>query len=430
MDAKVAAILCITYVLLSTIAAVVHYFLFKWRLRTKFVIYNTFAIGLTFCLSAWMFRDSFSIVRLIVFAILITIAGGVIQEIIMGGLGGPIKKIRNGLNSLSKGDFTTKVEINSQDEIGEIVDHLNSMIKEIAILIDAIKNSTGDNINMAEELEALSTLMFDNAQATSQRTDTVDNEAEKMNTSMKASAGEMEKAAKNIEMIALAVQETTNTINDISKSAAEARDITEKAVIEAKSTSDKIDDLGNATRNISKITEAITDISEQTNLLALNATIEAARAGESGKGFAVVAGEIKELARQTSDATGEINEMVQEIQRTAMRTVTGITQITGIIDQSNEIVTSIAVSIEEQSATTREIAANVSEASEGIQGVNDKVRLGMETATNIADEISEINKDAAKTRESSSQVTSNAIELSKLAKDFQEKAERFILPEL
>jgi methyl-accepting chemotaxis protein len=65
---------------------------------------------------------------------------------------------------------------------------------------------------------------------------------------------------------------------------------------------------------ISKVTETITEISEQTNLLALNATIEAARAGEAGKGFAVVANEIKELAKQTSDATQEIKRKIESVQ--------------------------------------------------------------------------------------------------------------------
>jgi len=72
--------------------------------------------------------------------------------------------------------------------------------------------------------------------------------------------------------------------------------------------------LGSAAQEIDRVTETITEISSQTNLLALNATIEAARAGEAGKGFAVVAGEIKELARQTADATEDIKRRISGIQ--------------------------------------------------------------------------------------------------------------------
>jgi methyl-accepting chemotaxis protein len=89
----------------------------------------------------------------------------------------------------------------------------------------------------------------------------------------------------------------TSTINEIAQKPEKARDITNEAVAQAKSASERIDKLGKAADEIGKATETITEISEQTNLLALNATIEAARAGEAGKGFAVVATEIKELAK-------------------------------------------------------------------------------------------------------------------------------------
>lgn len=93
----------------------------------------------------------------------------------------------------------------------------------------------------------------------------------------------------------------------------------------------------------------ITEISEQTNLLALNATIEAARAGEAGKGFAVVANEIKELARQTADATSEIKEQIEGIQGSTSGTVSEIDEILKVINDVNEIVSNIATAVEEQS---------------------------------------------------------------------------------
>src|SRR5208283_4511868 len=114
-----------------------------------------------------------------------------------------------------------------------------------------------------------------------------------------------------------------------------------------------------AALDIGKVTETITAISDQTKLLALNATIEAARAGAAGKGFAVVAHEIKELARQTADATEDIKAKVGGIQGATKGTLEDLARISEIIGQVSETVGSIASAIEEQSAVTKDIAQNV-----------------------------------------------------------------------
>jgi methyl-accepting chemotaxis protein len=127
----------------------------------------------------------------------------------------------------------------------------------------------------------------------------------------------------------------------------------------ATNASSNINQLGEAANTIGKVIETNTDISEQVNLLALNTTIEAARAGEAGKGFAVVANEIKELAKQTANATQEIKEKIGGIQGTTSTTVRQITEITQVITIVNDVVTNIATAVEEQSAATLEIADNV-----------------------------------------------------------------------
>ena len=100
----------------------------------------------------------------------------------------------------------------------------------------------------------------------------------------------------------------------------------------------------------------ISDIAAQTNLLALNATIEAARAGEAGKGFAVVAAEVKSLAAQTTNATGEIAAQIGCIQQATEVAVTSIANIRETIDRMSETSQSVAAAVGQQSIATQGIA--------------------------------------------------------------------------
>lgn len=114
-------------------------------------------------------------------------------------------------------------------------------------------------------------------------------------------------------------------------------------------------ELASAADKLGKVTETITEISEQTNLLALNATIEA------GKGFAVVANEIKDLAKQTADATMEIKALIDNVQNTTAITGNGINSIPEVIGGVNDTIPGIATAVEEQTATTNEIVQNIAQ---------------------------------------------------------------------
>jgi methyl-accepting chemotaxis protein len=110
------------------------------------------------------------------------------------------------------------------------------------------------------------------------------------------------------------------------------------------------------------VVRLITAIAEQTNLLALNATIEAARAGDMGKGFAVVAGEVKDLARQTAQATEQITARIAAIQDSSTAAAAAIGEIANVITRIGDYTTTIASAVEEQPATTAEVSRNVTEA--------------------------------------------------------------------
>jgi methyl-accepting chemotaxis protein len=137
------------------------------------------------------------------------------------------------------------------------------------------------------------------------------------------------------------------------------------------------------------VTKVITSIAQQTNLLALNATIEAARAGQAGKGFAVVAQEVKELANSTARATGEISQKIEAIQAGTKKAATVIDDVTRIIGQIDNISNAIALAVETQTVSTKEISVNVQQAAsrttEMAKNTGTVASVAQETARGVAE---------------------------------------------
>ena len=326
---------------------------------------------------------------------------------------GPIQEAVAGLKDIAEGegDLTMRLDANSKDEVGEMAHWFNVFIEKLQGIVKQI----ADNSSAVDESSTLLTGISDNlltsAEDTSGRSTNVATAAEEMSANLNTVAAAMEESATNTSMVATAAEQMSATINEIAENAEKARGVSSQAVNQANNASEKMKELGNAANKIGKVTETITEISEQTNLLALNATIEAARAGEAGKGFAVVANEIKELAKQTADATLDIKNLIDDVQETSKSSEGEIGQISEVISGVNEIVGTIATAVEEQTAATQEIADNISQASQGIQEVNENVSQSSTVAIDIAQDIAEVSSAAQSISHGSSEVKESAQDL-------------------
>ena len=187
----------------------------------------------------------------------------------------------------------------------------------------------------------------------------------------------------------------------------------------------KISALGTAADEIGKVIEVIQDIAEQTNLLALNATIEAARAGEAGKGFAVVATEVKELARQTSQATEDIRHRVESIQGTTGEAIGALNEIAAVVTEVDQASRTIASAVEEQTATTKEIAHNVADAAVHAETVSNSVAESAVATKEVTHNISCVDQTAKRTAVDAGLARGAADAMSELAAQLREVIGQF-----
>ncbi|GAB4374374.1 MAG: globin-coupled sensor protein [Kiloniellaceae bacterium] len=272
--------------------------------------------------------------------------------------------------------------------LNDLADQFSEVIARIS---GALSTSAGD---MAKEAEGLQ----GTAQATADQAGTARHGAEEANA--------------NAQAVAAAVEELSASIAEIASQVSDAARVTDTAVNKAEAMTASVDGLNEAAEKVGGIIRLIEEIAEQTNLLALNATIEAARAGEAGKGFAVVAGEVKSLAQQTANATGEIAGHVRAIQDASTGVASQIAEISQAIGQMGHTSNAIASAIEEQTSVTQEISRSVSETSTGVGAV-------LEAMQSVSDA-------AARTQDSASLVTTASNDVRAKASELDDQSRVFI----
>jgi len=337
----------------------------------------------------------------------------------------PLARFESIIRAVASGDMTRQVQVTGRDEFGVMARALDSMRIELKTIFSTVKSRAESLKGAGRELGRVSGVMTQSAGETLEKANSVAAAAEEMSVSMTTVAAAVEETSANVSHIATSADQMITTISEIASRSDVASKSTKAAVEKARTASGNVDELGKAAQEIGKVTETITDISEQTNLLALNATIEAARAGEAGKGFAVVANEIKELARQTANATQEIKEKIEGIQASTRSTIAQIGDISDSVSHVNDIVGEIFAAIDEQAHTTREIAGNVGQASTGIQEVSRNVSETSLVSSEVAKDIALVNRLSDDMAGNSRTVKDSSENLSHMAEEFSRMLERF-----
>lgn len=375
----------------------------------------------------------------VIVSIVILISSIFIIFMFTGRISSRIKDFVHQVGYLAEGDLTHPISVRSNDELGEMGTHYNNALGKLKEMIEKIHGTSQIVASSAEELSASAeetnksiTEVANSIQSVATNNTEQTNYVNNMNENTSDILNKMNNIAANIESVkdnslatSLLSTEGNNKVRDVKRQMNEINSFVTQS-------SDAIYELSGKSKKIEEIVSLITSIADQTNLLALNAAIEAARAGEHGKGFAVVADEVRKLAEQSSNASGEITSLIIEIQK-------GIHGSVEMMNSSTESTKSGIEVVEQTGETFNKISSSIDSVAGRIEKTYDSIIQIVKEANSLKELVNAIkeisisndenaqNVSAATEQQSAiiEQVAAATEELSRMSNELQEELNKF-----
>ena len=348
------------------------------------------------------------VIVLIILAVVIAV---VIALVISRSINAPLEQAVDSARQIAEGDLTQRIDKDGDDELTRLAEALQQMQQKLRDAIGHIASSASQLASAAEELNAVTD---ESARAIQQQNDEVQQAA----TAITEMSSAVDEVAATAMQTSDASAQSANLAKDGSQKVTQTRAVIGKMNTEVQQSVTVINVLAEKVSSINQVLEVIRSVAEQTNLLALNAAIEAARAGDAGRGFAVVADEVRSLAHRTQTSTGEIEQMIQQVQGSVREAVGAM----GLISQNAGDAQNVA---EEAAAALSRIAENITSISDQNHVIASAAEEQSKVAREIDRNIITISDLANQTSAGSQQTSASATELSRLAIELNELVNRF-----